>query len=226
VGPVRFFQFLTFTLVLSIGLSCTGPPDKKGLTVWRAGGYSRGEGRNPAERSVMTHNKAPSSMKTPIQQFTRLFLLAVALLTAIRCAAGEEDKILFFHLKLTDQIVTLVDSTVRPGRLKEVSVPEKRGTIYLELTSTNGTALWSDVMADPAIRRFEYEDPDQPGNIKAKEVITTVNEFTVRVPFHKGAQQLKLFLLDKPANRLEAAVSRPARKALGTVGVPALEAKL
>jgi hypothetical protein len=164
-------------------------------------------------------------MKPSILQFTRMFLLVVATLTANRCGAGEEDKILFFHLKLKDQVVTLVDSTVRPGRLKAVSVPEKRGIVYLELTSTNGTALWSDVMADPTVQRFEYEDPDQPGSIKAKEVITKETEFTVRVPFHKGAEQLKLFLLDKPANRVEAAVSRPARKALGTVGVPALEAK-
>jgi len=163
----------------------------------------------------MTHYKAPWGK----------FLILMAVVTSSWCQASDKDQIVFLHLKLKGQEVTLVDSSVRPGRYKTVSTPDKKGVFYLELVSTNGTTIWSDVMADPAFRRHEYEDPDHPGSILVKEVALPEAEFTVRVPFHKTARKLKLFRLDKLSNRVEAALPGRRKQGLGSVAVPALEMK-
>ena len=151
---------------------------------------------------------------------SRTLLLAGAILTACCCRAEEKEQILFLHLKLNDNTITLVSSSVRPGHLKTPLVPDKKGYVQLELTSTNGTVLWNDVIADPRVRRFEYNDPDHPGALKAKQVKVTETEFSLRVPFHKDAKQLKVHKLNKPANREEAALGGRAKKLLCSLTLP------
>jgi hypothetical protein len=162
-------------------------------------------------------------MKAPIQRLTRTVLFAIAILTACWCWAEERDQILFLHLRLKDGVVTLVRSSVKPGRLKTPIASDRKGEIHLELTATNGLSLWSDVMADPTVQRLEYEDPEHPGALKLKEVKVTEAEFIVRVPFHKDAKQLELQRLDRPANRAEAGAPGTKKKLLGTVAIPATE---
>ena len=162
-------------------------------------------------------------MKTPIHRIPRAVLLAIAILTTWGCLADETDHIVFLHLRLKDGVVTLVRSSVRPGQLKTPIASDKKGEIHLELTATNGVSLWSEVMGDPTVQRFEYEDPDNPGKLKVKEVKVTEAEFTVRVPFYKDAKELKLHRLDKPANLTEAKAPGATKKLLGTVAMPAKE---
>jgi hypothetical protein len=148
-------------------------------------------------------------------------LLAVVLLPSL-VRADENDQILFLHLKLKDGAVSLVESAVKPGRLKSSHDPEKQGELHLELIATNGASLWSGVLADPLTRRYEYEDPASPGALKLKTVQLTEAEFTVRVPFHKDAAHLRVFSLAKPASRKEAlAAPAAAKKWSGIVVLPA-----
>jgi hypothetical protein len=146
--------------------------------------------------------------------------IVIAILTACWSGAEEKDQILFLHLKLKGDALTLVKSSVSPGRLKTPIAPERKGEIYLELTAGGGLSLWSDVMVDPTLKRMEYEDPEHPGAWKVKEVRVTEVEFTVRVPFHSEAKQLKLYRLDKPASRTDAVAPGKVKKLLGALAVP------
>jgi hypothetical protein len=164
-----------------------------------------------------------SNMTTP--SFGRTWLIALLLLATGWSRAAAADQIMFLHLKLKDGAITLVSSAVKPGRLKTPLASDQKGTIHLELTATNGATLWSDVVADPTVRRLEYEDPENPGTLKIKEVKTAEAEFTVRIPNHPAAQKLRLQRLDKPLNRATAAAAPDAtKKQLGTVALPAAEA--
>ncbi|HEY5912600.1 MAG TPA: hypothetical protein VJA21_18520 [Verrucomicrobiae bacterium] len=159
-------------------------------------------------------------MKTPIPRLARTVLLAGAILAAGWCRAEENNQILFLHLRLKGDAIALVSSAVKPGRLKTPVAPDKTGGLELELMSTNRAKLWSDVIHDPTVRRFEYEDPDRPGELKVKEVKVTEIEFTVRVPYHEDGGELKVYRLERQATRAEAAVSGRAKKLLGSIKIP------
>jgi hypothetical protein len=111
----------------------------------------------------------------------------------------------------------LVATTAVPGHLKPAITSGKPGDLYLELVTTNSLPVWSNLVSDPLVRRYEYEDPDHRGQLKAKEVKSDQAEFTVRVPGQNEAGQLNIYRLDQPATQSAMAASRPTRTLLGTV---------
>jgi hypothetical protein len=121
-------------------------------------------------------------------------------------------------------VVSLVESTAVPGHLKVPIAAEKQGDLYLELTSTNSVPIWTDVMSDPLVRRYEYEDPDHSGQLKVKEVKLDQAEFTIRVPVRKEARQLNIYRLDPPAAKSAAAALNQTRTLLGTIDLQVPEA--
>jgi hypothetical protein len=158
-------------------------------------------------------------MKTPLPKPVRTALLAVAVFAGCLVCAGEPDQILFLHLKIQGDAITCLDSSVRPGRLKTPVATERKGSIYLELVSTNGAAVWSEVIADPAVRRLEYEDPAHPGTLKIKEVNLTETEFTVRVPFRRDETKLRVHRLEKPSSRSEVLARVGLSKPIATIAI-------
>ena len=130
---------------------------------------------------------------------------------------ARDQQILFLHLRLTNGVVHLVASTAVPGRLKPAVTTEKPGDLYLELISTNRISVWTGVVSDPLVHRYEYEDPDHPRQLKAKVVKLDQAEFTVRVPGRKEANQLNIYRLEPPATQSGMAASRQARTLLGTI---------
>lgn len=144
-------------------------------------------------------------------------VLLLGLLLNLNAEEGQDEQILFLHLKITNDVVSLVESTAVPGHLKIPIAAEKQGELCLELTSTNGVPIWTDVMPDPLVRRYEYEDPDHPGQLKVKEVKLDQAEFTIRVPGRKEAKRLNIYRLDQPAAKSAAAAANQTRTLLGTV---------
>lgn len=145
-----------------------------------------------------------------------LFLLQ-GLFLNLGAEETQDEQILFLHLKITNDVISLVESTAVPGHLKVPIAAEKQGDLYLELASTNSVPIWTDVMPDPLVRRYEYEDPDHPGQLKVKEVKLDQAEFTIRVPGRKEAKQLNIYRLDQPAAKSAAAASNQTRTLLGTI---------
>jgi hypothetical protein len=147
-------------------------------------------------------------------------VLLQGLLLNLNAEESQGEQILFLNLKITNDVVSLVGSTAVPGRLKVPIAAEKQGELYLELISTNSVPIWTDVMPDPLVRRYEYEDPDHPGQLKVKEVKMDQAEFTVRVPGRKEAKQLNIYRLDQPAAKSAASASNKTRTLLGTIELP------
>jgi hypothetical protein len=146
--------------------------------------------------------------------------LLQGLLLNLNAEESQGEQILFLNLKITNDVVSLVESTAVPGHLKVPIAAEKQGELYLELISTNSVPIWTDVMPDPLVRRYEYEDPDHPGQLKVKEVKMDQAEFTVRVPGRKEAKQLNIYRLDQPAAKSAASASNKTRTLLGTIELP------
>lgn len=154
--------------------------------------------------------------------FTKVLCGLVLFQGLLNGYAGESqgEQILFLHLKITSNVVRLLDSKAVPGHLKATVTAEKPGDLYLELISTNSATLWTGFAPDPLVHRYEYEDPDHPGQLKVKEVKRNQAEFTIRVPGQKAAKQLNIYRLDKSAEKTATVASNKTRTLLGTLDLP------
>jgi hypothetical protein len=113
--------------------------------------------------------------------------VVVALLCC--CAVhAQTDGIWFLHLRLTNDQVVLVKQQKTPGVLKSRRGPAPAQPLRIDLKAQNGTTLWSQTIDDPAVRRIEYEDPLEPGKMRARQVTLTNVEFTVRIPYQPKAR--------------------------------------
>lgn len=108
---------------------------------------------------------------------------------------GVGERIVFLHLRRGPEGVTLLHTTVRPGRLKALP---SNGAFQFEVINDAGTVLQSGAMRDPASKRLEYEDPEHPGQLIAREVNAGTAEFTIRVSGNSTARAVR-FYLKKPA---------------------------
>jgi hypothetical protein len=165
----------------------------------------------------------------PFEKWMRKYVCLTLLLGV--CGANlvfaqeSPPQILFLHLKLQSNQVSLVSASVTPGKLKVF--PEHRAALDLEVTTSAGQVLWTNSVADPSFRHLEYEDPDHPGQIISKEVQLTNAEFTVRVPVIRDAHHVNFFLSRSSAetnaagaNPLTAHLPSPQRMDLGSVVLP------
>jgi hypothetical protein len=125
---------------------------------------------------------------------------------------------LFLHLKLNAQGLSLVKSTFRPGVLKPTVNPEGRD-LLCEVFSEKGEKLWKRALDDPRVQRVEYEDPPGSGRLKRKEIRREEAEFTLRVPVFSQAQRLDLYSLQPPPAGQKGESSR-AKKLCGSILLP------
>lgn len=163
----------------------------------------------------------------PLKDWLRSYAWFPLLLAAcgmnLAFAQDPAPRILFLHLKLESNQVSLVSASVAPGTLKRFS--EHRPALDLEVATSDGQVLWTNNVASPSIRHLEYEDPDHPGEISSKEVPLTNTEFMVRVPVFADAHQVN-FYWTQSSVETNAAAARPSvangppRKPCGTVVLP------
>ena len=130
--------------------------------------------------------------------------LCVILAMLCCCAAcAQTEGIWFLHLRLTNNQVVLVNQKKTPGSLKTPRGAATARPLRIDLQSGDGSVLWTQTIDDPAIRRIEYEDPQEPGKMRAREVTLTNVEFTVRVPYRQQARRAVV-------SRRSAAAAMPA----------------
>jgi hypothetical protein len=152
------------------------------------------------------------------------FALLIALVAMALPGAGaanaqtrSEAQIVFLHLRMKNDTLTLVKSALRPGLVKQRRLVEKSGGIYYEVISSSGKSLWQGVTGDPSQQRLEYEDPDHPGELKTKYVKLNEVEFTLRIPFNPEMSRLELYRMAPAA----IAQGRPKvlRKLIGSIPI-------
>ncbi len=158
------------------------------------------------------------------QILVRLLVWAVMSLffastASFRSQAGESlpgEGIRFLHLRLKDGLITMVDSSTRPGVLKPTRDGDK-GEIGYEILDVNGAILGRGALRDPSLRRYEYSSPDEPGKIAVKEVKLDEVEFTLRLPHHASARRIVFHRLGSGAN--ETSTNLNTRRILGTINL-------
>lgn len=157
-------------------------------------------------------------MKLTLRHFFWIALLLFEFNAGCRGWAEESPQILFLHLKLNGDAISLLESTVKPGRLKTPVRSTKLGDLHLEIIGADGATLWDSTMPDPSVRRLDYADPEHPGRLKSKIVRTGDVEFNVRVPFYPQARKLTLQRLSEPAIPSDAPTNQ--KKLLGIIELP------
>lgn len=149
---------------------------------------------------------------------TRSAVFAVVVSTG-RAEEGPAPQIEFVQVRLKDGAYSLVSTTNVPGVLKARRGPLAQD-VQLVLEDGEGRELWTDGIADPAVRRLEYEDPARPGVIQVKEERLSEMEFTVRMPSRPGRRHLAIYR--RPAGPTVAAPGRkaPSREFVTRLALP------
>jgi hypothetical protein len=130
---------------------------------------------------------------------------------------NSPPQILFLHLVITNQTVSLVDSNLRTGTLKPAPEADSTGLFY-ELVSPADDLIWKGSTADPTLRHLEFEDPAKPGELRRTTVHLDRAEFTLRVPFQPTARRINFFKLTAgPPGTVQPAI---ARVSLGSITLP------
>ena len=166
------------------------------------------------------------NMRTYLRRQSTIFAITVAAILWI-CGpiltfgspTNNVSKILFLHAQIKQGRVTLVTASVSPGVLKPSGREEIPDGLHFALVATNEQVLWTGVMEDPRVRRFEFEEQPHTGKMKRKIIQNNEAEFSLRVPLQAGAQRIDFYTLELPAPATgKAAVSN--RKSLGSVTLP------
>ncbi len=108
-------------------------------------------------------------------------------------------KIVFLQLRMKNDSIDLIKSSVKIGKLKERYVPEEVGKILFVLESDEGVQLYSHVVNNPLVLRYEYPKNDQG------EIGTTIEkrneaEFRIRFPLKEGIKRISFYRIDSMRN--------------------------
>jgi hypothetical protein len=116
------------------------------------------------------------------------------------CWASEKERILFLTIELTGQSVQIVETVVRPGRLKSPSPDQQTGEFQYELLNQQGRILWQAAESNPLNLRYEYVD--SLGNLNTIAVPLERTSVMIRVPFIESAHSVR-FLIKPSSTRID-----------------------
>ncbi len=127
-----------------------------------------------------------------------ILFLSLAFSTALAETnrAQLADKIVFLHLQIDNSGVSLIDSRVVDGKLKVEKIASRRDGLSLKVEATDDLNYYSKVVENPLIKRYEYEDPDNAGQLITKLVMLEEAEFWIRVPYKADLQTISFSLTD------------------------------
>ncbi len=127
------------------------------------------------------------------------FILAAT--NALPAQTPSAAQIIFLKFKMKNDTLTLMQSAIRPGVLKQSRGSKTHSEISYEVLSSSGKLLWRGGTEDPLLQRFEYEEPANSGQIKIKYVKLNEAEFTLRMPFMPEARRIEFYRAKSPADQ-------------------------
>jgi hypothetical protein len=161
-----------------------------------------------------------------IPRSTCLLVVATVVIALFFCPSvalpkdSSHDGIAFLTLLVTPDHVQLVDWTIVKGQLRQPRTPADKGDLKYEAVTTSGAVVWSGSLADPLVRRLEYEDPDNPGQLKARHIRLDSVQFVVRVPVDSAIQEIVFFRTERQVEK-----GMAVRKPVGAIACPWREVK-
>lgn len=149
-----------------------------------------------------------------------MLLIALSIVLASSCVQLliAQERILFLHLRVDGDRVTLLGTDVRPGHLKRNHYMYENAPFQYQVCSREGVVLLEGGMEDPAIRKIEYEDPADDRRLMKKEVPVPNAQFMLRLPFNARFQSVEFFRVQKQSAGAESQASR--RASVGRIIVP------
>ena len=137
----------------------------------------------------------------PLALLLMLLNAAPAALAADTNQTGSvvEEKFPLLTLRFKDGELLPVNSKVVAGALKPQRNSTKPNNLLVQLEDAAGLRIWSLTLDDPAVQRYEYEDPDEPGRIRFTEARSDDVDFLVRVPLDVRARQVAVFRRERAA---------------------------
>ncbi len=134
---------------------------------------------------------------------TAFFLICLFLLSAFALAQNDSGKIAFLTFKYDGDKMTLVNSRVVDGTFKAKTKEFKTGDLRYEIAGGDKTAVSQNFIDNPLVKKLEYEDPDNPGQLVSKIVTLPEAEFTIRIDYSQKPGYIRFYkttaILDKGA---------------------------
>ena len=125
-----------------------------------------------------------------------LVISIVLFLSLNTVGVEQEDGILFLTLQITSDQVSLIDSRTTSGKLKTPRTESGEFEINYEAVSKSGNIVLANGLDDPRFETLEYEDPDNPGQLKQIDVTRDTANFVIRVNSTKELSHVNFFRYD------------------------------
>jgi hypothetical protein len=138
--------------------------------------------------------KLRSQMKNPKNRCQMALIITLLLISSVIAkAAGTENKVVFLQFHIDSNSISLTKSTMADGELKKTRIRTESKEIYFEIVSKDSQLLSSGNIENPLVRKFEYENPDKPGEILQKIVNLESAEFTVRINYNNQIDKINFY---------------------------------
>lgn len=123
-----------------------------------------------------------------------LYILFIAgMLGCVGPSAGQSsqpDRIGFVRMMVTENSVTLLETTVRPGRLK-AERSQAKGELAFDVLASDERVMWTGTLDDPLVVRQEYVDED--GQLRVRVIEQEEAEVIIRIPVSEARHTIRLF---------------------------------
>lgn len=129
--------------------------------------------------------------------------------------SGPPPQILFLHLRLTNNVVVLLSTNVQPGVVKPQRHRTDKHALHCEVRSITGLTIWKAAVDHPQWLYLEYPDPENPGQMRRKEVRRETPDFTVRIPLQPDAETIEFYELS------DSGPAKASRKIMGKIELKA-----
>lgn len=107
--------------------------------------------------------------------------------------AEVECGVVFVRLHMTPEGISLVEYSCVSGQLKQPRESQNIKEITWEAMSSSDSVITKGSLDNPLIRRFEYEDPNNPGNLVSRTVELNEAYFVIRMPFSYDIKSLSFY---------------------------------
>ena len=122
-----------------------------------------------------------------------VFLIALVVAPVTTAEENSSPQIAFLQLEFDSNGVSLLKATIVDGTLKTPRAKLLSLGYYYEAVSADSTVRYQGTFENPLVQRFEFHDPDNPGEIKIKVVELAKAVVVVRLPFGQNMHSLDIY---------------------------------
>lgn len=131
----------------------------------------------------------------------KIFLFCALLLNIIYGQSGGSDKIVFMKFKMTSNGITFSGYQLAEGKYTAVSF--STGEINYEIINNYGSIINIGHINNPLLVRYEYEDPNNNGQLKSITIKKDYAVFFIRVPYNINISKINFYNYEQEKNTIQ-----------------------